>query len=312
MAFSRKQPAVFSCQPLRPLIEESVQLLRAMLPSGIEVVAELAGEPIYARTDGSQISQILMNLGTNAWQALGSQPGRIGVVLQACHGEARLAVTDNGCGMDEATLQCIFEPFFTTKPKGEGTGLGLSVVHGIVLSHGGRIEVASRKGEGTTIEIFLPLAAAPEARVPSEPPPVPACTIAGRGQHVLYLDDYAAIVFMMKATLQARGYRVSDFEDAEVALTYLREHAHEVDLVVTDNNMPGHCGLEVAAEIRRLRPELPVILASGYITDELREGAAQIGVEHLFEKPRGIDEMCDLVGRILNHRDEPVHADAMP
>jgi two-component system cell cycle sensor histidine kinase/response regulator CckA len=312
MAFSRKQPTVFTCQPLQPLIEESVQLLRAMLPSGIEVLPELAREPIYARADGTQISQVLMNLGTNAWQALGSQPGRIRVVLESCHGEARLAMSDNGCGMDDATLNCIFEPFFTTKAKGEGTGLGLSVVHGIVRSHGGRIEVASRKGEGTTIEIFLPLAPAPEAGAAAEAPPAPASAIAGRGQHVLYLDDYPAIVFMMKTTLEARGYRVSGFEDAGKALEYLRAHAEEVDLVVTDHNMPGHCGLELAGEIRRRRPELPLVLASGCITDELRRGAERLGVHHLFEKPRGIDEMCELVGRILNGQPEPAAVKAQP
>jgi two-component system, cell cycle sensor histidine kinase and response regulator CckA len=305
MAFSRKQPAVFSCQPLQPLVEESVQLLRAMLPSGIEVLAQLAPEPIYARTDGSQISQIVMNLGTNAWQALGSQPGVIRVVLECSENEARLAISDTGCGMDEATLQCMFEPFFTTKAKGEGTGLGLSVVHGIVSSHGGRIEVASRKGEGTTIEIFLPLAAAPESDTAREAPLAQTSTVAGRGQHVLYLDDYPAIVFMMKTTLEARGYRVSGFEDAAKAMEYLRANAQDVDLVVTDHNMPGQCGLELAGEIRRQRPELPVVLASGYITDELRDGAQQVGVQHLFEKARGIEEMCELVGQILNGPVQP-------
>ena len=301
MAFSRRQPAVFSCQPLQPLIEEAVQLLRATLPSGIEISCRLPELPLYVAADATQISQVVMNLGANAWQALGSQPGRIRVRLMA-HGdqEVKLQVSDDGCGMDEATVQRIFEPFFTTKAKGEGTGLGLPVVHGIVQAHGGRIEVHSRKGDGTTFDIFLPLTAGRDG--------VPACELAqarpsaarGQGQHVVYLDDYPAMVFMMKATLDVRGYRTTGFEDAQSALEYLRGHIDEVDLVVSDYNMPGKSGLEVAREIRRLRPELPVILASGYLTDELRDGAARVGVRHLFDKPRGIEEMCDMIGEVLS------------
>jgi CheY-like chemotaxis protein len=129
---------------------------------------------------------------------------------------------------------------------------------------------------------------------------------------VLYLDDYPAIVFMMKATLEAHGYRVSGFEEAGKALAYLREHAAEVDLVVTDHNMPGQCGLELADEIRRLRPELPVILASGCITDELRSQAGAVGVQNLFEKTRGIDEMRVLVGEVLDRPHVPAAAAGEP
>jgi len=299
MAFSRKQAAVFTCQPLQPLVEEGVQLLRAMLPSGIEVVHDIPAEPMLVRADATQISQVLMNLGTNAWQALGSQPGRIVVTLDRDGELARLSVCDSGCGMDEATMQRIFEPFFTTKAKGEGTGLGLPVVHGIVHAHGGHIAVQSRKGEGTTFVIRLPLVAAAAVAPEQEAACQAAAPVAGGGRHVVYLDDYPAMVFMMKATLESLGYRVTGFEDATAALAYLDEHAGEVDLVVTDYNMPRHSGLELAERTRGLRPELPVILASGYITDELRQEAAAIGVHHLFDKPRGIEDLCALIGRVL-------------
>ncbi len=300
MAFSRRQPAVFTCQPLQPLIEETVQLLRATLPSGIAINHHLPARHLHVEADATQISQVLMNLGTNAWQALGSHPGRIDITL-AAHNEreARLEVSDDGCGMDESTVQRIFEPFFTTKAKGEGTGLGLPVVHGIVQAHQGRISVRSRKGQGTTFEIILPLAtpcAGDADTGVSQPAPLAAM---GSGQHVLYIDDYAAMVFMMKASLQARDYRVTGFEDAHAALEFLRAHAGDVDLVVSDYNMPGKSGLDVAREVGRLRPGLPVILASGYLTDELREGAARAGVRELFDKPRGIEEMCDLIGQVL-------------
>jgi PAS domain S-box-containing protein len=299
LAFSRKQPAVFSCQPFQPLVEEGVQLLRATLPSGIEVVARLTKEPAHVRADPSQISQVLMNLGTNAWQALGSRPGRIEVDLRVEGAEVVLAVADNGCGMDEATQQRIFEPFFTTKAKGEGTGLGLPVVHGIVQGHGGRITVRSRKGEGSCFEVHLPLAQ-PDAGEPAKDTTrSPAAPARGEGRHIVYLDDYPAMVFMVRATLETLGYRVSGFEDPDQAMAYLERHAHEVDLVVTDHNMPGHSGLEIAAMVQRLYPRVPVVLASGYITDELREDAVRAGVKQVFDKPRGIEELCVLVGQVL-------------
>ncbi|MGE4243988.1 hybrid sensor histidine kinase/response regulator [Ramlibacter sp.] len=305
MAFSRKQPPVFTCQPLQPLVQEGVEMLRATLPSGIEVTARLAESPLYADVDAAQISQVLMNLGTNAWQALGSHPGNVRIALDARGAEACLSVTDNGCGMDDATQQRIFEPFFTTKAKGEGTGLGLPVVHGIVRGHGGRIEVRSRRGAGTTFDVYLPLARAPAA-IACTPaagaaavPRAVAPPCEGRGRHIVYLDDYPAMVFMMKATLEAQGFRVTGFEDAHAALDWLQTHAGDADLLITDYNMPGRSGLEVAADARRLRPELPVVLASGYLTDELRESARALGVTHLFDKPRGIEAMCSLVADVL-------------
>ena len=298
LSFSRRQPAVFSCQALQPVVEETVQLLRTTLPPSLRITQRMAKTPLLVKADASQISQVIMNLGTNAWQALGSQPGHIRVVLDRQGRQARLQVCDDGCGMDSGTVQRIFEPFFTTKPKGEGTGLGLSVVHSIVRAHGGRIDVYSAPGQGTTFEIFLPLAGEGEAAAPVTAATAPS-TERGAGQHVVYLDDYPAMVLMVRATLQARGYRVTGFEEAGTALAFIRANVHDIDLVVSDYNMPEHSGLEVAREIRHLRPGLPVILASGYLTDELRESAAEAGVRGLFDKPRGIDDMCGMIADIL-------------
>jgi PAS domain S-box-containing protein len=344
LSFSRNQPTTFTCQPLQPLVQEGVQLLRAMLPSGIELVHQQAAEPAVVCADPTQISQVLMNLGTNAWQAIGRHPGRIRVTLELVGAEACICVTDNGCGMEPATVERIFEPFFTTKAKGEGTGLGLPMVHGIVRAHGGRIDVDSRPGEGTTFRIWLPLAvsgccesdghpaaaqapvatpatevAAPAAgaspvagmaaatAMPAGPagPAMPAAAAApaagdGAGRHVVYLDDYPAMVLMVKAMLETQGYRVSGFETPAALLDWLAQHPDEVDLVVSDYNMPGCSGLELAAQLRARQPRLPLILTSGYITDELRQGAADLGVEHLFDKPRGVEELCTVVGQVLH------------
>ncbi len=299
LSFSRRQPAVFTCQPLQPVVEETVQLLRATLPPSLRITHRTPRQPLMIKADASQISQVIMNLGTNAWQALGSKPGNIRVLLDRQGNQARLQVCDDGCGMAPETVERIFEPFFTTKPKGEGTGLGLPVVHGIVRAHGGRIDVYSAPGEGSTFEIFLPLAEQRTAESPAISYAEPVASERGDGQHVVYLDDYPAMVLMVCATLKARGYRATGFEDAASALAFIRANAQDIDLVVSDYNMPEHSGLEVAREIRRLRPGLPVILASGYLTDELRESAAEAGVRGLFDKPRGIDDMCRMISSML-------------
>ncbi len=312
LSFSRRQPAVFTCQPLQAVVEETVQLLRATLPPSLRITHRAPKEPLLVKADASQISQVIMNLGTNAWQALGSRPGHIRVLLDRQGNQARLQVCDDGCGMDPATVQRIFEPFFTTKPKGEGTGLGLPVVHGIVRAHGGRIDVYSAPGEGSTFEIFLPLAQGPEATELAAKPDATPVSERGAGQHVVYLDDYPAMVLMVRATLQARGYRATGFEDANSALAFIRAHAQDIDLVVSDYNMPEHSGLEVAREIRSLRPDLPVILASGYLTDELRQSAAEAGVRGLFDKPRGIDDMCAMIAGMLRPDAAGTPEDASP
>jgi PAS domain S-box-containing protein len=301
LSFSRNQPTVFECQALQALVQEGVQLLRAMLPSGIEVAYDGPARPLLVRADPTQISQLLMNLGTNAWQAIGRGPGRIAIALVREGDQACLSVCDNGCGMDRATQERIFEPFFTTKAKGEGTGLGLPVVHGIVRAHGGQIEVRSEPGRGSTFRVRLPIA--PDCEECATPSSAQAGPLQepgrGRGQHVLYLDDYPAMVLMVKAVLEGQGYRVSGFEDPLAALRWLDQCGEDVALVVSDYNMPGCSGLELAAELRRLRPGLPLVLASGFVDDELRERAARLGVRHLFDKPRGVEELCTLVGEVL-------------
>ncbi|RYY53580.1 MAG: response regulator, partial [Comamonadaceae bacterium] len=288
--------------PLQPLVREGVQLLRAMLPAGIELAHAEPDEPLQVCADATQVNQVLMNLGTNAWQAIRQERGRVGIVLEHVGDEACLSVSDNGCGMDSATVERIFEPFFTTKAKGEGTGLGLPVVHGIVHAHGGRITVDTQPGAGTTFRVWLPLVGCEDCTVHAaegQDGAAPATGAPGQGRHVLYLDDYPAMVLMVKAMLEAQGYRVTGFEDPAAALDWMRAHPSEADLLVTDYNMPGCSGLELTALVRKLRPGLPVILTSGYITEDLQAAAAQLGVQHVFDKPRGVEDLCRLVGEVL-------------
>jgi two-component system cell cycle sensor histidine kinase/response regulator CckA len=214
----------------------------------------------------------------------------------------RMTVRDDGRGMDAATLERIFEPFFTTKPAGEGTGLGLSVVHGIVRAHRGAIEVTSQPGKGSCFTIYLPAGdlgagvALPEAGMETATLP------EGGGQHILYLDDDEALVSLVKRLLERRGLRVSGYVTQDEALSALRADPGTFDLVVSDYNMPGMSGLDVAREVRAIRGDLPVAIASGFIDDALRAQAAGAGVRNLIFKANVVEDLCDAVQRLLPGR----------
>ena len=192
--------------------------------------------------------------------------------------------------------QRIFDPFFTTKEPGVGTGLGLSVVHGIVKDHNGTISVTSAPGAGASFVILFPEyageaeTAEPRARDP----------YLGRGEHVLFLDDEEALVRLAKRLLERLGYRVTGFSNAEAALASVRDDPSRFDLAITDFNMPGLSGVQVAELLRMIRPDLPVILTSGNISDDLRESAAHAGVEHVLHKPSTAEELAEVVHRCLS------------
>jgi PAS domain S-box-containing protein len=311
LSFSRRQPTARRRVDLPNIVEESVRLLRATLPARIQVKCSFdAGVPTVL-ADATQIGQVIINLGTNAAHAMGGRPGAIEVRIDALDVDsgpllhdlragrfARICVSDDGHGMSEQTMQRIFEPFFTTKDVGEGTGLGLSVVHGIMRSHEGSITVRSEPGSGATFELYLPAA---QGTAESDPrtqlAPVPAAAV--RGGHVLYLDDDESLVFLVKRMLERQGYRVSGFCNQRLALDALARRPETFDLVVTDYNMPGLSGLDVANRVRDIRSDLAVALASGYITEELRAQAAASGVRELIFKPNVVQEFCAAVARLM-------------
>jgi PAS domain S-box-containing protein len=287
LAFSRRQPAHLVNQPLRQVIEESVRLLRPILPAGVELDLRLGDAALNVSADATQMHQVMLNLCTNAWHALEGRPGRITIGLEgvaldaesACRlglagGEhAHLWVSDTGCGMTEQTRLRIFEPFFTTKPVGQGTGLGLAVVHGIVATHHGAITVVSTPLEGSRFDLYFPLLAAPEP-APADPAH-PAEAPHRPGRRLVYVDDDPVMVAMVQGLLERSGYRVTCFESPLDAMAELRARPDAFDLVVTDHNMPGLSGLEVSAELARLRPALPVVITSGYVSEELLAAAAR-------------------------------------
>ncbi|HET7528307.1 MAG TPA: PAS domain S-box protein, partial [Burkholderiaceae bacterium] len=312
LAFSRRQPQERIWQPLRPLVEESISLLRSTLPARVELQARLGGAPLIVFADGTQIQQVLMNLCTNAWHALADSAGTITVGLDEALLDAAAArsagalppgryahlwVRDTGTGMDAQTRSRVFEPFFTTKPSGQGTGLGLSVVHGIVAAHDGAITVDSAPGEGSTFHLYFP--ARKEAlAVPAGASTKPAA-LDGHGEHVMYIDDDEVMVLMVERLLQRAGYRTTCCQRAPEALAALRALPQAFDVVVTDYNMPGATGLERAQAIAAIRPDLPVIVTSGYMSEELRAGAERAGVRHLLQKERTFEELAPLLRRVL-------------
>jgi CheY-like chemotaxis protein len=302
-------------QRMRPLVEECASLLRSTLPSSTQLQVLLCDEPLDVLADATQVEQVLMNLCTNAWHALRGSSGRIGMTLDVYEGAApeglaagfgtwqpgryaRVTVSDNGSGMDAETAHRIFEPFFTTKPKGEGTGLGLAVAHGIVAEHRGALTVHSSPGHGTRFELLLPLLDVGDAELVPLTPPAPA-QVLGRGRHVVYVDDDEVIVMTVEALLTRAGFRVSAFNRPEAALQALRTTLQDVDVLVTDFNMPQLTGLDVAREVALIFPGLPVIVSSGYLSEDLRQGAHAVGVSCLLNKEETYERLATLIDEVL-------------
>ena len=275
LTFSRQQPYRRERQALQPIVKEALNLVRASLPATIEVVLELSEDAPQSRVDATQIHQVVMNLCTNAAYAMQEKQGRLAVRLVSqslndaevglypglrpgCY--ARLSVSDTGHGMDAAVLARIFEPFFTTKGPGEGTGLGLAVVHGIMKDYEGGIYVQSRPGEGCMFDLFFPGAGAEEAaglsaaRSKIEP---------GNGESLLVVDDEPAICEVIAVMLRKIGYQVEKFTDPLMAWERFQGNPEAFDLLLTDLTMPRLTGRVLIAQVQRLRPGFPALLLSG-------------------------------------------------
>lgn len=310
LGFSRPQEQRKQVVQLQPVIEEALKLMRATLPARIQFETHFAPEVPPAKADAGQIHQVIVNLATNAAHAIGQNNGTIKVRLDAVNvtpDDVRLAanlhegryvrlfVSDDGCGMDRATLNRIFDPFFTTKKQGEGTGLGLSVVHGIVSSHSGAIAVTSHIGEGTAFHIYFPAAEGkPEERQDAEQQ-----SPQHRSEHVLYVDDEEALVFLATRLLQRQGYQVTGFTDAICALGEFRARPAAFDVVVTDLSMPQMSGFEFTRQLREIRADIPVVLTSGYMQSDDVQTAESLGISELIQKPATANLLAGALERIL-------------
>ena len=316
LTFSRRGPQELKVQPLRPVVEETLQLLDATLPAAVRLETALSDASLLAEADATQLQQVLMNLCTNAWHALHQGRGRIEVGLARLGPDAALGlglaerptgdsahlwVADDGIGMDAATRERLFDPFFTTKPVGQGTGLGLSVVHGIVRSHRGQLAVHSTPGQGSTFHVLLPLVQH-DGQPAGEVVAFERGENAGQGRHVLVVDDDEVVAITAQALLQRAGWLVTLCPNAPLALERLRQPADLLgpfDIVVSDHNMPEMSGLEFAAIVAREHPALPVVISSGYITDELRRQAGTLGVRALLPKEHTLERLPALLHQVL-------------
>jgi len=319
LTFSRHEEPRREPLDVGAAVGDALTLLRATLPASVKITTRLPGQPVHALADSTQLQQVLINLGTNAWQALEGKPGEIEIAVDettldaaAAHDAgialagryAHIAVRDTGVGMSDAMRERIFEPFFTTKPAGKGTGLGLAVVHGIVHAHGGGIVCASAPGMGATFDVYLPasdLHPAPGPVVPSALPAKP-----GRGRKVLYIDDDEALVYLARRLLERSGYRVSAHVDAAQGIAALRDDPASFTLVVTDFSMPGMSGLDVARAVRAIRADLPVLVTTGYVTDELKQDATDAGVREIVYKPDTAAQLVGAVERLIHELETPV------
>jgi len=310
LAFSRhRQLTRASTQLARPL-REAIHLLRASLPTTIEIRSHLDENAPPVSTDDTQVHQIVMNLVTNAAQALADQPGTIEVTLTSFRADddfllahpsaatglyALLSVTDTGPGMSSDVIDHAFEPFFTTKAPGEGTGLGLAVVHGIVGATGGVIELRSRQGEGTAISVYLP--ADGEEVIDDD-----ALADPGGRPRILFVEDEELLVALGKRQLEATGFAVTAFSSALQALEAFRAHPDSFDAVVTDNSMPKMTGMALAAEILRIRPGTRILLVSG-LADMLDPGVIYAkGISGILGKPHTGQQLAQAVSETLAGR----------
>ena len=317
LTFSRNESPKRNSIQLAAVVQETARLLRVGLPQSVELRVKIDPTTPHVLADETQVEQALLNLCTNAIQAIGSERGIVSIELgsgQPDAGEVErrestreqyvtLAVRDTGSGIDPDTLQRVFEPFFTTKPMGQGTGLGLAVVHGVMRSHQGTVGVRSKPGQGSVFTLYFPPADAVETHVEVEP--VQVNSVQGHGKHVMYVDDDHALVFLVERALTRKGFKVTTFTDPHKACAALRANARDYDLVVTDYNMPGYCGIDLLREARAIRPDLPVALASGYVTTEIEESAFAEGARALIHKPNDVDELIDTVQRLIQDSEAP-------
>ncbi len=294
LAFSRQSESERKPIQLRPIVKESLKLLRASLPATIEIRQDIGTDEAIVLADPTQIHQIIMNLCTNAAQAMRENGGILEVSLHqvqadqdlcAAHPDLRpgpyvaLTVGDTGCGMTPEVLDRIFEPYFTTKEKGEGTGLGLAVVHGMVTGYGGVISVKSEPALGSVFKIYLPAVetAAPQTRHDEK--------LQSGSERILFVDDEPSLVEIGRDMLQHLGYDVVTFSSSVEALDAFRARPDRFDLVITDMTMPQMTGERLAQALIEIRPDLPVILCTGYSERITEETASTLGIKAFLLKP---------------------------
>ena len=310
LGFARK--SVFQLMPVQisPIIRETLKLIRASIPTTIEIRQNLSFESDTVMADSTQISQILINLCANAKNAMQEKGGVLEVKLEnttldeksATHYEdlspgnyLKLTVKDCGYGIDPKIIDRIFEPYFTTGSLAEATGMGLAVVHGIVKHHNGAIIVASEAGKGTVFEVLFPLIEAEAEQEAGEPEALPT-----GAERILFIDDEESLVKMAKRRLEMQGYRVETKTNPIEALELFRSAPDRFDLIITDMTMPKMTGDRLAKEILSIRPDMPIILCSGFSEKIDAEKAKELGIREYIEKPLDMSDFVVSIRKVLD------------
>jgi PAS domain S-box-containing protein len=313
LAFSRKTARERGPVGIRSIVQEVLKLLRGSLPSTIEIRQELAtcGEIVLG--DPSQLHQLIMNLATNAFQAMREHGGILQVHLNVVEFDqdqtdkpfglesgryVQITISDTGCGIESTIIDRIFEPYFTTKTREEGTGLGLAMAHGIVKDHGGAIRVESEVGKGTTFDVFLPIMAT-EALVENATV-FTAEQIQGT-ERVLLVDDEPSIVQSGRRALESLGYEVVTCTNGSEAIDLFEAEPNAFDVVVTDQTMPRLTGLELARGLLKIRSDIPIILCTGYSENVDEKRAIEVGIRRFIMKPITREELGGAIREVIPH-----------
>lgn len=312
LTFSRQSVNDFRPYVLQKIIKEVVKLLRSTIPVTIELYTDIESDENLANIDPGQIHQLLMNILTNSRQAIGLKHGKISITLneefigkglvsidgvQLQPGSYhRLTIEDDGVGMRPEVLARLFEPFFTTKEKGEGTGMGMAVCHGIVSKHKGTLSCESELGQGTTFNIYLPVCSALE---------IPQIdnfkeTDLDGTETIMLVDDEKPILKMLEKSLSRCGYRTVCFTNAQEALNYFRDDSKAIDILVTDMTMPVITGVELSRKILGIRPHFPIIICTGHSDSVSEEVVLQVGVQALMQKPVTKKQLLSTVRNLLD------------
>ena len=311
LTFSRRQDGERVPLKFLPVLKESLELLRASLPQSIEIKTKITCGNIQLLANAVQLQQILMNLGTNAHHAMRETGGILAVEAECIELEELdekskhlllapgryllLKVCDNGCGMERALLDKIFDPYFTTKPPDQGTGMGLAVVHGIVKSHGGHISVYSEPGKGTSFLIYLPMLEEKGETVSEELPE----ELRGGDERILVVDDEPQVAEMQARLLASLGYRVIHDSQPLHAMERFRDAPQDFDLIITDMTMPKMNGADLAQGVMRIRPDIPVILCTGFSELVNEDKARSLGIKAFAMKPLARKSIAALIRRVL-------------
>ena len=308
LTFSRNTEVEIRPLLPQPVIKEALKLLRSSIPATIDIRSNLNSDSAIV-AESTQIHQVIMNLFTNAVHAIGEGAGTITLELEdypvdeefvKTHPNikqgkyVRLRVSDTGSGMEQETMDRIFEPFFTTKPQGQGTGLGLSVVHGIVNNLGGIITAYSEIGKGTAINIFIPCVEVDDSELDRQD-----LRIKGGSDRIAIIDDETAIATTLQNILTNLGYKVTAFTDGIEAQKAIQTNPNDYDIVITDYSMPKITGLEVAKNLKEAGIAVPVILTSGYFGNIIENKARYAGISELVTKPINTYQLTDAIHKIL-------------